>query len=178
MRILLAATLLAAACTQAQPKPAPEATREAAGQRVDAGQQAANEPGGSAMGTEDAGARQAVKDAADAGQQAAADAGQDVAGGIKQGASEAAGNVASGTKEAAQNVAQGASEAGRVATGYFAARASRTNTVLRLSEYASSQSGSTRKNVPSGESRLSRQALTPYFCSRNSAFRSRLVMLR
>ena len=113
MRILLAATLLAAACTQAQPKPAPEATREAAGQRVDAGQQAANEPGGSAMGTEDAGARQAVKDAADAGQQAAADAGQDVAGGIKQGASEAAGNVASGTKEAAQNVAQGASEAGR-----------------------------------------------------------------
>ncbi|HMC33195.1 MAG TPA: cytochrome c peroxidase [Myxococcales bacterium] len=113
MRILLAAALLAAACSQAQPKPAPEATREAAGQRVDAGQQAANEPGGSAMGTEDAGARQAVKDAADAGQQAAADAGQDVAGGIKQGASEAAGNVASGTKEAAQNVAQGASEAGR-----------------------------------------------------------------
>ena len=51
MRILLAATQLAAACTQAQPKPAPEATREAAGQRIDAGQQAANEPGGSAMGT-------------------------------------------------------------------------------------------------------------------------------
>ena len=57
MRIPLAAALLATACSQAQPKPVPEATREAAGQRVDAGPQAANEPGGTALGTEDAGAK-------------------------------------------------------------------------------------------------------------------------
>jgi cytochrome c peroxidase len=87
MRIAIAAALLAAACSQAPPKPVPEATREAAGQPVDAGQRAPNEP--------------------------AQDAGQDVAGGIKQGASEAAGNVAAGAKEAAQKVAEGASEAGR-----------------------------------------------------------------
>lgn len=113
MRIALVAVLLAAACSQAQPKPVPEATREAAGQRVPDGGQASNEPGGSALGTEDGGARQAVKDAADAGQQVAADAGQDVAGGIKRGASEAAGNVASGASQAARNVGQGATEAAR-----------------------------------------------------------------
>src|SRR5258708_11559690 len=89
MRIPLAAVLLAAACSQAQPKPAPEATREAAGQRVDAGAPAANEPSGTAVGEEDAGAQKAVNDAADSGQQAAADAGQDVVGGVQQGASEA-----------------------------------------------------------------------------------------
>ncbi len=85
MRIALTAALLAAACSQAPPMPVPEATREAAGPPVDAGQRAANEP--------------------------APDAGQDVAGGIKQGASEAAGNVAAGAKEAAQIVAQAASTA-------------------------------------------------------------------
>ena len=115
MRIVVCAALFVAACSQAQPKPAPEATREAAGQSTDAGAQAANQPGGSALGMEDAGARRAVQDAADAGQQVAADAGQDVVGGIKQGASEAAGNVAAGAKEAGQGVAQGASEAGRFA---------------------------------------------------------------
>jgi cytochrome c peroxidase len=77
MRIALAVASIAIACSQVQPRSVPEATREAAGQRTDAGAKAANEPGGSAMGTEDGGTRQAVKDAADAGQQAAADAGQD-----------------------------------------------------------------------------------------------------
>ncbi len=102
MRIALAATLLAAACSQTQPKPVPDATREAAGQPVDAGERAANEP--------------------------APDAGQDVAGGIKQGASEAAGNVAAGAKEAAQNVAQGASEAGRAVADAGAKAASAADT--------------------------------------------------
>jgi cytochrome c peroxidase len=113
MRIPLVAALLAAACSQTQPKPVPEATREAAGQRVDAGAQAANEPGGSAMGTEDGGARQAVSDAADAGQQAAADAGQDVVSGIKQGASEAGRAIAdagskavSAARTAAEDIAE------------------------------------------------------------------------
>jgi cytochrome c peroxidase len=113
MRIVLAAAVIAAACSQAPPKPVPEATKEAAGQRVDGGTQAANQPGGSALGSEDGGARQAVKEAADAGQQTAADAGQDVRAGVRQGASEAASNVAAGAKEAAQNVGQGASEAAR-----------------------------------------------------------------
>ena len=113
MRIPLVAALLAAACSQTQPRPVPEATREAAGQRVDAGPQAANEPGGSAIGTEDGGARQAVSDAADAGQQAAADAGQDVVDGIKQGASEAGRAIAdagakavSAVRSAAEDIAE------------------------------------------------------------------------
>jgi len=87
MRIALAAAVLAAACSQAPPKPVPDATRDAAGQPVDAGQGGANEP--------------------------APGAGQDAAGGIKQGASEAAGNVEAGAKETAQKVGEGASEAGR-----------------------------------------------------------------
>jgi len=113
VRIPLVAALLAAACSQTQPRPVPEATREAAGQRVDAGPQAANEPGGSAIGTEDGGARQAVSDAADAGQQAAADAGQDVVNGIKQGASEAGRAIAdagakavSAIRSAAEDIAE------------------------------------------------------------------------
>ncbi|TMD67695.1 MAG: cytochrome-c peroxidase [Chloroflexi bacterium] len=115
MRVSLIAALLATACSQAQPKPVPEATRESAGQSTDAGSRAANEPGGSSLGAEDAGARQRTDNAADAGQQAAADSGQSVGSGIKQGASEAMGNVAAGAKEAGQGVAQGASEAGRYA---------------------------------------------------------------
>ena len=87
MRTVVAAAILLAACSQAQPKPVPEATREAAGQATDAGERPPNE--------------------------ARPDAGQDVASGVKQGASEAAGGVAAGTKEAAQTVGQGASEAGR-----------------------------------------------------------------
>jgi cytochrome c peroxidase len=110
MRIPLAAVLLAAACSQAQPKPAPEATREAAGQRVDAGAPAANEPGGTAVGTEDAGAQKAVNDAADAGQQAAADAGQDVVGGIKQGASEAGRAIADAGAKAVSAIGSAAAD--------------------------------------------------------------------
>src|SRR5438067_758045 len=89
MRVSLIAALLATACSQAQPKPVPEATRESAGQSTDAGSRAANEPGGSSLGAEDAGARQRTDNDADAGQQAAADSGQSVGSGIKQGASEA-----------------------------------------------------------------------------------------
>jgi cytochrome c peroxidase len=101
MRTTVAAALLLAACSQAQPKPVPEATREAAGQATDAGERAPNE---------------------------APDAGQGVAGGIKQSASEAAGNVVAGAKEAGQNVAQGAAEAGRGAAGAGAAAVSAAGT--------------------------------------------------
>jgi cytochrome c peroxidase len=95
MRVALAAAMLLAACSEAQPKPVPDATREAAGQATDAGERPPNEP--------------------------RPDAGQDVVSGAKQGASEAAGTVAAGTKEAAQGVAQGASEAGRAAAAAGAA---------------------------------------------------------
>src|SRR6266849_4765583 len=89
MRIALAAALLTAACSQAQPKPVPEATREAAGQPMDAGQRAANE--------------------------LAPDAGQDMAGGIQQGASQAAGNVAQGASEAGRAVADAGAKAASAA---------------------------------------------------------------
>jgi len=102
MRTVVAAAILLAACSQAQPKPVPEATREAAGQATDAGERPPNE--------------------------ARPDAGQDVASGVKQGASEAAGGVAAGTKEAAQTVGQGASEAGRTAAGAGAAAVSAAGT--------------------------------------------------
>jgi cytochrome c peroxidase len=90
MRVSLFAALLAAACSQAQPRPVTEATRESAGQPTDAGTPAANEAGGSSLGTEDAGFRQRADAAADAGLQAAADAGAKAAGAIGSAASDLA----------------------------------------------------------------------------------------
>jgi cytochrome c peroxidase len=107
MRVVLAAAVIATACSQPAPKPVPEATKEAAGQRVDAGAQPANQPGGSALGSEDGGARQAVKEAADAGQQMAADAGQVVGEAARAAAdagAKAAGAAAGGAAELAEAV--------------------------------------------------------------------------
>ncbi len=79
MRIAWIAASLAAACSQAQPRSVPEATREAAGQPTDAGSKAPNEPGGTAVGT-------------DAGRTGADGGG--VVSEVKQGAAEAGRTIA------------------------------------------------------------------------------------
>ncbi len=79
MRTTVAAALLLAACSQAQPMPVPEATREAAGQATDAGERAPNEAPdagqGVAQGASEAGrsAAGAVAAAVSAADKAAAD---------------------------------------------------------------------------------------------------------
>jgi cytochrome c peroxidase len=92
MRIVLAAALLAAACSQAPPKPVPEATREAAGQPPDAGERAANVP------APDAGpdAAQKVAEGASEAGRAVVDAGAKAA--------SAAGNAADDITEAVQKL--------------------------------------------------------------------------
>ncbi len=67
MRTSVAAALLLAACSQAQPKPVPEETREAAGQAEDAGQPAPNEApdAGQSVAQVAAGAGAAAVSAAD-----------------------------------------------------------------------------------------------------------------
>jgi len=111
MRPIVFAALIAAAaaCSQPQPKPVPEETREAAGAPpTDAGTKPANEPGGGAMTAADAGP--------DGG---AVDAGRDggVISDIKAGASEAVGNVKAGAEEAGRTIADaGAQAVGAVGT--------------------------------------------------------------